>query len=482
MSNEKQIQLQQEQQTKFIERAIKIHGNKYDYSHAKYINAHTPVEIICFNGNHGSFFQSPNNHIKGKGCKKCAINNSQKGRSRGNEEFIKLAKEVHGDKYDYSEVEYFNKKTNIKIKCLKCNEVFEQTPEVHLRGSNCPKCVYTNRILHIDNKIKDKNIIIVNDESNDISKTEIFIQKAQKVHGNRYDYTDTNYINSHKNVKIKCNVHGIFEQTPSNHLKKYGCSKCGQESSQTKQRFTRDDFIEKAKEVHGDKYDYSKSNYINYGTKVEIICKTHGSFWQTPSNHISHKHCCLLCRNDLNGDNKRDTKEDFINKANLKHNNKYDYSKINYINGRTKVEIVCLQKDHGSFWQTPKSHIQYIGCPKCAKRNFSLKACAWLDYVSKKDNIKIQHAMNIGEYKLPGTNIRVDGYCKENNTVYLFHGIFYHGSPKHYNPLKTNPLIKKTFGDLYIRTLEHELKIHQYGYNVIVMWEDEWDAFYKTLK
>lgn len=542
---------QKERQEEFIKKANIIHNNKYDYSKVKYINAHTNVEIICEID--GLFFQTPNNHLREKGCRQCAIRNSQLLRKQPLEEFIKEAKEMHGDKYNYDLVVYENKKSKIKIKCIECNKIFEQIAELHKRGANCPICakndasrkqkitfeefkkhaniIHKNKYnyslaifidLNSDIEIicpehekfiqkalyhyrgnechecaeeqrritfkqtqncKLKNIVVVDDIDDEPKQTnaEKFIEKAKKVHDDKYDYSLVIYINSSTNVKIKCIEHGIFEQTPRNHLHQ-NCPKCSKEINNAKYRFSTDDFIKKAIEIHKDKYDYSKINYINYGTNVEIVCPKldHGSFFQTPSNHLSHLHGCTKCRDELNSLNKGDTKEEFIEKSNKVHDNKYDYSKVNYVNGNTKVEIICIT--HGSFYQTPKSHIQGTNCPKCMKKNFSMKAIDWLEYVSKKENITIQHAMNDGEYKLPTTNIRVDGFCQETNTVFLFHGIFYHGAPQFYNHWKINPVIKKSFGELYIKTLEQEVQIHKLDYNVVIMWEHVWDQFCKFNK
>ena len=467
----------EENKKQFIERAKLIYGDKYDYSKVNYVNAHTNVEIIC-KKKHGSFFQSPHNHLK-KECKLCATENAQQIRSKGIDKFIDDARKVHGDKYDYSEVIYINKSTKIKIKCLKCNKVFEQTPEVHLRGSNCTN--YTNCPKELKNTSSNK--ITKNPKKNidnTKSKTEQFIEEAKIIHGDKYDYSETEYINSHTKVKIKClKCNKVFEQTPSNHFHN-DCPKCAKENADAKYRFTTEQFIQKAIAIHGNKYDYLKVNYINYGTHVEIICPKldHGSFFQTPSNHLSHKHKCIKCRDDLNGDNKRDTFEEFIEKANKIHNNKYNYSKVIYVNANTKVEIIC--GDH-SFFQTPKSHLQKTNCPKCVKKSFSMKAITWLEYVAKKDNITIQHAMNTGEYKLLDTNLKVDGFCVETKTVFEFFGDFFHGNPKYYNPLKINPVNKQTFGDLYIKTLERIVLIQGMEYNLVAIWEHEWDQISKNL-
>ena len=513
-----------------------IHGNKYDYSKVQYINTSTNVEIIC--SIHGSFFQMPLNHLKGKGCKLCGIENCRKKRARTTDDFIKMAKLKYGDTYDYSMVIYKNHKSYIKIKCNQCGNIFEQRPVSHLYENGCKKCssknaslkqtmlfddfvikankIHNNRYTYSNDNFKTikseitiicpkhgifkkkgtyhlqgsgcpdcssirtvkKNIIIIEDEP---SKTDQFIAKAKKIHGDTYNYSETEYVNSNTNIKIICSIHGVFTQLPFNHLKGGGCKACGKENSDSKQTFTIDDFIKKAKDIHGDKYDYSKSIYVNYNTKIEITCPKHGSFFQLPSNHISGKRGCIKCRDDTHAKKHQYTLEEFIQRANKIHNNRYDYSKVDYKGSRKKVEIICNNSKHGSFFQTPKSHLQKFGCPKCAKNNFSLKAITWLDHVAKEQNIYIQHAMNKGEYKLPGTNIKVDGFCEKSNTVYQFHGIFYHGNPQFYKPSDVNPICKKTFGELYIKTLTLDQTIRDLGYNLIIMWEHEWNLKLKTM-
>jgi very-short-patch-repair endonuclease/transposase-like protein len=187
------------------------------------------------------------------------------------------------------------------------------------------------------------------------NKTNNFISKAIKIHKDRYDYSKVNYINAKTKINIICKLHGEFEQTPSNHLSKYNCQKCAK-------NFKLDtlEFIEKAKEIHKDIYDYSKVNYINADTKIIIICKIHGEFTQQPDFHINRKCGCPKCFN------KSDTLQ-FIEKAKKIYENKYDYSKVEYINNRIPVIIIC--KIHGEFMQQPNTHInQKCGCPSCINK------------------------------------------------------------------------------------------------------------------
>ena len=321
----------------FIQDAREKHGDKYDYSKVEYMNNHTKVCIICSKSGHGEFWQTPHSHTQGQGCPKCSGKYAPT-----KEEWIASARKVHGDKYDYSTVEYVNNATKICIKCPKHGE-FWQTPNAHLRGSGCTKCGIE--------KIR---------ESLSLSK-EDFIKKSREVHGDKYDYTKIKYVNSATKVCIICPEHGEFCQQPNNHLSGKGCPKCSGVYIPTTE-----EWITSARKVHGDRYDYSKVRYVNNITKVCIICPEHGEFLQKPNNHTQGQGC-PKCGVEKNNENKTLTKEEFIKKANEKHGDKYNYSKVDYVNNSTKVMIICPK--HGEFWQTPNSHTQGVGCPKCANES-----------------------------------------------------------------------------------------------------------------
>lgn len=123
---------------------------------------------------------------------------------------------------------------------------------------------------------------------------EEFIQKAQKIHDFKYDYSESIYVNSTVKIKIKCHQHGNFYMTPNNHLRKRGCARCAWEKLRA-ERQKPNQFIEKAKRLHKNKYDYSKVKYINCDFKVEIICPIHGPFFQNPYVHLNMKCGCPEC-------------------------------------------------------------------------------------------------------------------------------------------------------------------------------------------
>ena len=258
----------------FIAKAKKVHGDKYDYSKVKYIDTKSKVCVVC--PEHGEFWQTPDSHLSGCGCPKCANKNKGEYRRSSKKDFITKARKIHGDKYDYSNVDYVNNYTKVCIICPKHGE-FLQTPSNHLNGQGCPKCK--------GDKTRERLTL---------SKEE-FIQKANEVHGNKYDYSKVEYVNNRTKVCIICPEHGEVWQTPHNHLSGQGCPKCGVE----KQTSTKEEFIKKAKEIHGDKYDYSKVDYSNAHTKVCIICPNYGEFLQTPNNHLRGHGCPKCKRNKL---------------------------------------------------------------------------------------------------------------------------------------------------------------------------------------
>ena len=316
----------------FIEKAKLIHDDKYDYSKVDYKNNNTKIIIIC--KIHGEFLQTPHHHTNRKdGCKKCS------GKYKPtNEEFIEKSKNIHNDYYDYSKVEYINCKINVIIICKKHGE-FLQTPDTHIQGGGCNICGI------------ERSQIIRRKNNNG------FIEESIKIHGDKYDYSNVEYINCKTPVNIICKQHCEFLQVPEVHYIGGGCKKCVNLYTPTT-----DEFIDKAKEIHGDKYDYSKVIYINANTKIIIICKIHGEFLQTPSHHLGRKDGCIKC-----GITYSPTTDEFIDKAKDIHGDKYDYSKVNYINANTKVIIIC--KYHGDFLQTPHSHLgRNSGCSSCINK------------------------------------------------------------------------------------------------------------------
>lgn len=249
-------------QHEFIERSLNKHNGLYDYSKTIYKNARTKVIIIC--KIHGEYEQLPFSHLKGSGCKQCA--NDALKIQYTKTEFIQHCNKTHNFKYDYSDTKYVDWSTKIFVICP-IHGKFYINPSQHVKGTGCPKC----------NHVK---ITKTNDE---------FIIQSTIIHNNKYEYSKTNYINALHDVEIICKQHGSFIQNAHSHLQGHGCPICRNESHPKK--YTTKTLIEKFKSIHSDLYDYSKVNYYNYTSPVEIICKIHGVFKQTPKKHLMGQGC-----------------------------------------------------------------------------------------------------------------------------------------------------------------------------------------------
>jgi len=195
------------------------------------------------------------------------------------------------------------------------------------------------------------------------------IKQFNEVHGDKYDYSKMQYVDNATKVCIICPEpgHGEFWQSPNHHKSGRGCPKCGKAASAAAQRLTQEKVIEQFNKTHPDKYDYSKMIYVDASTKVCIICPEpgHGEFWQSPSHHKSGRGCSD-CANAACAAAQRMSKEEVIKQFNEAHPDKYDYSKVEYVDARTQVCIICPEPGHGEFWQTPDNHKRGQGCPECA--------------------------------------------------------------------------------------------------------------------
>ena len=265
--------------------------------------------------------------------------------------FIEKAKKKHGDKYDYSNVEYKHNREPVCIVCPEHGE-FWQKPYTHLNGCGCPECAKKNR-----KKVKSVR-----------KTTEEFINECIKKYHNKYDYSKAIYVNAHTKVCIINNEtkEEVFV-SPTVFLR----NGCGDKRGwvDTKK------WIERAKKAHGNKYDYSITIYEHPKKKIKFICPIHGEIEQLPDNHI--KYGCRLCSYERAAKKRAKTNTSFIEEARKIHGGKYDYSKVEYINHKTKVCIICPK--HGEFWQAPIKHLCGQGCPKCRSSYLEEKIMVFLD-------------------------------------------------------------------------------------------------------
>ena len=355
----------------FIEKSKLIWGNRFDYSLVEYINNNTKVKIIC--PINGIFEQQPKRHLEGRESKNKRLENKQN--------FIERANKKFNFKFDYSLVEYKNNDGKVIIICP-IHGQFEQCTDDHLNSKYaCNDC---KKDVSISNKVVKEKVVKEKLDKIKIDRKELFFKRCFEIHGDRYDYSLTEFKSSNDKVKIICREHGIFEQRASAHTSDQGCMECRLE----KRRTGLDVFISRCFEIHGDKYDYSLiTEYVNSKTKVDIICKKHGVFEVTPDNHTNSKNGCPEC--------KKLGLEKFIEKSNIKHHDKYDYSLIKeYVNNKKKVDIIC--KEHGIFNQRMNDHmIGGAGCTECVIGRVRLSTEDFIKKSKEMHNNKYLYSDNI---------------------------------------------------------------------------------------
>lgn len=306
-------------------------------------------------------------------------------------------------------------------------------------------------------------------------------------------------------------------------------------------KLTKEIFINKANNIHKSFYDYSKVIYINNSSKIVITCPLHGDFNQIPREHLDGSGC-FLCSLDKKSVKQRMTLNDFLEKANFKHNYVYDYSMVNFKNSKTKIKIIC--PIHGVFEQTVTHHLSGYGCKICGniKSNknrmntnlFIEKAndihnniynYSFVNYIDARTPIKIVCKKHDVFYQRPndhlnshgcpkcnkvisnmetkwldyiglpndnnhrnvtiklsdGKRYKVDGYCEKTNTIYEFYGDFWHGNPNIYSTNLYCKVTKKTFGEMFSNTIIKEDRIKNAGFKLITMWEHEWKKYLEKL-
>ena len=258
-------------------------------------------------------------------------------------QFIERSTAVHGGKYDYTNTTYVNTYGHVDILCP-THGAFSQVAKFHMRGSGCRLCTDDATRLRLT------------------MTTETFISKSQKMHDNKYDYSNTVLVSYHEKLSICCDLHGEFKQTPWLHLRGSGCPMCGHEATGVKNSHTASEFISLGKKKHGECVDYSKVEYVHCNTPVTLICPQHGEFEQTPLAHLrGEAGGCVACWKDRCTSNTAE----FITKSQLVHGDKYDYSKAHYTASSERVSIICPK--HGTFEQLATSHLSGCGCIKCTK-------------------------------------------------------------------------------------------------------------------
>lgn len=218
-------------------------------------------------------------------------------------------------------------------------------------------------------------------------------------------------------VCIICPEHGEFWQRATDHLRTYGCPKCGAEQKQQNnpKRWDYKRFVEKAREIHGDKYDYSKAEYINYNTKLCIVCPEHGGFWKTPAKHIAGQGC-PKCSTIEQSKKQSRTKEDLINELEKIYGDIYDYSKVEYV--KMKKPVCVIYKKHGEFYARPDHLRDGHGCPMCKESGLERNVRVFLTthgvkHTPQYRDVKLLHKQSFDFY-LPDYKIAIECHGEQH--------------------------------------------------------------------
>jgi formylmethanofuran dehydrogenase subunit E len=443
-----------------LERAKEVHGDKFDYSGISRdykITARGTIPVRCKRCD-WKFDPTVDNHLnKGTGCPDCAGNipwTLEKFKLRG--------KEVHGDRFDYSQVtdqHIKNAFSHVPVKCTICEYDFMTTIDNHINGrKGCADCA---------------GVVQWNYDR--------FIEKMRKTYGDRYDYsqvTREDIVNQHSRPPVRCTI-CEYKWKPSiqSHLN-HGCPDCAGVAPYTLERV-----LVKAKEVHGDKYDYSEvteQDIKNHKSGIPVRCTDCDYKWRPNiNNHINGRKGCPSCAKVLPWNLDR-----FLRKTKEIHEDKYDYSEITEDHIKTahsRVPTKCKTCDLK--WSPAiNDHInRKTGCPHCCfTRGHSRAAIDWLKSIEQEEDIVIQSAISPnGEFKIrspTGRYYKADGYHAATNTVYEYYGDYWHGNPTVFGLDDFNQRTKKTFGEMYKKTIERENYIKSLGYNLVVVWETPFDV------
>jgi Zn finger protein HypA/HybF involved in hydrogenase expression len=318
------------------------HGQTYDYAQVKGTGTKKPVTIVC--RQHGLFQQLPSNHLRGSGCPKCGILRAGEKRKLDQQEFEKRVRAAHGDRYGLSLAVYVTQYDNVMVECTEHGQ-FLILPLNLWQGGGCPKCArrqnglnhritqddYLCRVDHIHGTtydhsliqfehMRDKIVVVCRDHGQFwptaanylagrgcpdcgssraagkrtpklVLKIDEVLARFREIHGDQYDYTKVVYGHSNCYVEIVCRQHGSFLQAPSSHWMGKGCPECGRVTRAANQVLTTEEVIARFRQLHGDRYDYTDTEYGRFRQHVMIRCRRHGSFRQTPQAHLEGKGC-----------------------------------------------------------------------------------------------------------------------------------------------------------------------------------------------
>lgn len=358
--------------------------------------------------------------------------------NKASKRFINKSIRKYGkDVFDYSLVNYINHKTPVKLRCIKHNLIFEQTPTKHLRIdtiNSCPMC---------------------HKEYKKMEQQTRFIEECAEIFNNKFDYSLVDYVDPFSSVEIICPIHGVFSIIANDHKhSKFGCPQCAYEhiSKLRKEqscKITLEDFINECNKIHSHKYDYSKVEFNKLSDNIDIICPKHGLFSQNAGSHLRGSGCPTCFR-----ESQKKTNDQFIKDAINIFKDEYDYSKVIYQDAHTPVCVICHKTDngveHGEFWVKPNSHLSsHSGCPICN----SSKGERIIRNLLLENNIKFQREYAVecpSEIRIKN-KVYVDFYLPDLNVFIEYNGEQHYNPDTYYNITDSRGIDYVQRKDLYIK-------------------------------
>ena len=322
------------------------------------------------------------------------------------DEFLKRAKQVHGDKYDYSKSNIVKMYEKICIICPRHGE-FWQVAQEHLHGKGCRQCG--------NERIKNSKIKSFNN----------FLEKAIAVHGNKYDYSKVEYKTREDKICINCPEHGEFWQTPQNHLSGRGCPKCANEAKNKNRIIRFDEFVRRANEKHKTKYKYIEKDIKNEKEKIDIICPEHGIFSQEISSHL-HGHGCPKCSHSVS--NQEQEIIDFLRENNIEI---IERTRNLFANSKKEIDIFAPKFNIAIEYNGLRWHSEKFGKDKnyhlsktieCLKNGIKLLQIFEDEWLNKNDIVKskILHIFGLNKKeKIMARKCDIKEILKEDSNKFL---------------------------------------------------------------
>ena len=428
----------------FVKAAGEKHAGAYEYtdnllsiSSSHKFNAHCSKHDTAFS-------QTVNNHLAGKtGCKQCSADKRREARSDGLQTFIVKSEAVFGKgAFDYSKTEYANNSTPITLTCIKHDKDFKQSPAAHYRGAvSCAAC-FEEAYNYSPSYSRDD-----------------FISDCTSLFGDRYNYSEVDYVDNSTKVVIHCNIHNEdFLQSPSKHKAgQLGCEICRQDRTLERSKSLIKANLSELKDVvevnYKGSYQIVEDSFSELGASVTVYCKDHDVTFECWGTSIRDGLVvCPECRKDVQHSQSMGLSEFTLRAENL-WDGKYDYSEVKYKNIMTPIAITC--KDHEkTFLQSPDNHLRgFQGCSSCSLWGTSKGEQEVVDFV---DGLGVDYKSNCRSAISP---FEIDLIIPCINLAIEFNGTYYHSD------IMKKPSYHKNKYDMASKA----------GLDMLFIWEHDWN-------